>query len=167
MSAPFIPMDKFIQFNYTLKWFMKNGFENCQLCGTNNELTFDHIVPRSWGGSNEIDNLCILCKKCNNIKDNRYYFNLQPLSFLEPNIPAVYVKDIEPDMHTVFGYVEAVGFVGEFDGKAMYSIEFSGKNHLTDVMDGKSRRRWEMFGKKFVNWPGEFKISLDPRFSLV
>jgi hypothetical protein len=167
VSAPVARMDKFLQFNYTLKWFMKNGFENCQICGVNDNLTFDHIVPRSWGGSNEMDNLCILCKKCNGTKGNRYYFNLQPLSFLKPKIPAVCVSELEAGMHTVHGYIEEIGFVGSFDGKAMYSIEFSGENLLLEVMDGRGCRNHGIRRKAFVSWPGDFDVALDPRFCLV
>lgn len=158
--------DRFLHFNHVLRWFMRKGFENCQICGVTDDLTFDHIVPRSWGGSNDLDNLCILCKKCNNEKDARYYFNLQPLSFLKPKIPTVYVGNLEPGMHTLQGYIENIGFLGNFDGKNMYSVELSGENHLMEVMDHLARRNHRQ-RKAFVNWPGDFKIALDPRFCLV
>lgn len=166
MSAPVAREHRFLQYSHTLRWFMKNGFENCQICGTNEDLTFDHIIPRSWGGTNEMDNLCILCKKCNGMKSDRYFFNLQPLSFLKPSIPTVYISELEAGMYTLHGYIEAAGFLGEFDGKMMYSIEFSGDNHLLEVMDGLSKRN-AMRRKAFVNWPGDLRIALDPRFCLV
>ena len=46
----------------------------CQLCGATREqerLEVDHIVPRSKGGTNDPDNLQVLCAPCNRGKSNR------------------------------------------------------------------------------------------------
>jgi ATP adenylyltransferase len=46
----------------------------CQLCGAGPKdavLEVDHVVPRSKGGSNEPDNLQVLCSRCNRGKSNR------------------------------------------------------------------------------------------------
>ena len=46
----------------------------CNGCGTDylpKDLTLDHIKPGSKGGSNETDNLQLLCHNCNSIKGNR------------------------------------------------------------------------------------------------
>jgi hypothetical protein len=43
----------------------------CQHCGTTDNLTIDHIHPRSRGGSGEDDNLQTLCRRCNSAKNNR------------------------------------------------------------------------------------------------
>lgn len=41
----------------------------CQNCGTYDEhCHVDHILPRSRGGSNDIENLQALCAKCNSSK---------------------------------------------------------------------------------------------------
>ncbi len=42
----------------------------CKQCGTNDDLTLDHIKPRSAGGSHDEDNLQTLCRKCNSSKNN-------------------------------------------------------------------------------------------------
>lgn len=34
------------------------------------ESTIDHVVPKSKGGSNHVDNLVLCCKICNNKKGN-------------------------------------------------------------------------------------------------
>ena len=39
--------------------------DECSLCGTTETLEIHHIVPISKGGTNETENLAILCDKCN------------------------------------------------------------------------------------------------------
>jgi len=49
---------------------------SCKFCGRNVndgvKLEVDHIIPKSKGGSNHIDNLQILCRECNIGKGNKY-----------------------------------------------------------------------------------------------
>lgn len=40
----------------------------CARCKTNQNLTLDHIRPRSLGGSNKSKNLQVLCRRCNQLK---------------------------------------------------------------------------------------------------
>jgi len=56
----------------------KNIFERdhntCQYCGkkqSREDLTIDHVIPRSRGGKNTWDNLVIACYPCNARKENR------------------------------------------------------------------------------------------------
>jgi 5-methylcytosine-specific restriction endonuclease McrA len=43
----------------------------CQYCGSRNDLTIDHIQPRSRGGPDTWENLVTACQKCNNRKGDR------------------------------------------------------------------------------------------------
>jgi hypothetical protein len=46
----------------------------CQYCGVkfpSNELTLDHIIPKSKGGGNSWHNLVACCSPCNRKKDDR------------------------------------------------------------------------------------------------
>lgn len=58
----------------------KAGFK-CQACGRSPRksndviLHIDHIVPHSLGGSDNINNLQVLCDKCNTSKGNDYDIN--------------------------------------------------------------------------------------------
>jgi len=42
--------------------------KGCMACETTENLTLDHILARRLGGGNHINNLMILCNKCNSWK---------------------------------------------------------------------------------------------------
>ncbi|HXK54509.1 MAG TPA: HNH endonuclease [Hyphomicrobiales bacterium] len=44
--------------------FLRDRFV-CQYCGANNDLTFDHLVPRSRGGQTTWENVVAACSPCN------------------------------------------------------------------------------------------------------
>ena len=53
--------------------FLRDRFR-CQYCGgafTAKELTFEHVVPRSFGGKTAWDNIVAACEPCNVGKDNK------------------------------------------------------------------------------------------------
>jgi len=51
------------------KVFKRDGY-TCFYCGHNKvqNLSLDHITPKSKGGSDNPSNLLTACKKCNNMK---------------------------------------------------------------------------------------------------
>jgi hypothetical protein len=50
---------------------LKRDGEVCAECGATDDLTIDHIMPKSLGGTNDEDNLRVLCRRCNSAKNNR------------------------------------------------------------------------------------------------
>jgi 5-methylcytosine-specific restriction endonuclease McrA len=65
----FVSQDRppaFTRFNV----FLRDGFI-CQYCASPNELTFDHVVPRSKGGHTAWDNIVTACSPCNLAKGGR------------------------------------------------------------------------------------------------
>ena len=44
--------------------FLRDKF-SCQYCGSKEELTFDHLLPRSKGGETHWDNVVTACSSCN------------------------------------------------------------------------------------------------------
>jgi 5-methylcytosine-specific restriction endonuclease McrA len=40
----------------------------CRNCGSRQDLHFDHVIPRSLGGSSTVENIQILCRTCNQKK---------------------------------------------------------------------------------------------------
>ena len=54
--------------------FLRDKFM-CQYCGSNSELTFDHLLPRSKGGKTDWNNVVTACSSCNVQKGGRFYDN--------------------------------------------------------------------------------------------
>lgn len=50
--------------------FLRDGFE-CVYCGSPDELTFDHVIPRRLGGKTTWTNIAAACSKCNLKKGGR------------------------------------------------------------------------------------------------
>ena len=53
------------------KEFKKLYTSNCFYCKSQNEITIDHIIPISRGGTHGIGNLVSCCKSCNSSKNNK------------------------------------------------------------------------------------------------
>ncbi len=54
-----------------------SGFDTiCYWCAkrlADDEITLDHLFPKSLGGSNSVENLRITCKSCNQSRGNSLY----------------------------------------------------------------------------------------------
>ncbi|MER2606568.1 MAG: HNH endonuclease [Siculibacillus sp.] len=50
--------------------FLRDRFR-CQYCGSREDLTFDHLVPRSRGGQTSWENIVTACSACNLRKADR------------------------------------------------------------------------------------------------
>jgi 5-methylcytosine-specific restriction endonuclease McrA len=63
--------------------FKRDGFE-CQYCGTQDDLTLDHVVPKAKGGKSTWSNLITACKDCNTRKGD---FTPEEIGFSLKNTP--------------------------------------------------------------------------------
>ena len=50
--------------------FLRDRF-TCQYCGSRDDLTFDHVIPRSKGGLTTWENVVAACSPCNLRKSDR------------------------------------------------------------------------------------------------
>ena len=50
----------------------------CVYCAATKDLTIDHVVPISRGGTNHKDNIKVCCLPCNNSKNNRLLCEWKP-----------------------------------------------------------------------------------------
>lgn len=57
---------------YEIREYLLEKFtRKCSYCGKENApLEIEHIIPKSRGGTNRVDNLCLACRECNEAKDN-------------------------------------------------------------------------------------------------
>ncbi len=65
----YVPQERppaFTRFNL----FLRDAFA-CQYCGSPDELTFDHVIPRSRGGRATWENIVTACAPCNLDKGGR------------------------------------------------------------------------------------------------
>jgi len=69
--------------------FLRDRF-TCQYCGSREDLTFDHLVPRSRGGQTRWDNVVTACSPCNLRKGARDAEDIGMLPMQRPYRPTVY-----------------------------------------------------------------------------
>lgn len=69
--------------------FLRDKFE-CQYCGDPNELTFDHVIPRSKGGQTTWDNVVAACSPCNLRKGGRLPRQCDMFPHQKPFRPTVF-----------------------------------------------------------------------------
>lgn len=61
-------------------WKQYYGY-HCAYCTSecSDDLTLDHVVPRSKGGKNTVSNLVVACRICNEAKANKAVEQFRPL----------------------------------------------------------------------------------------
>ncbi len=72
--------------------FLRDGYR-CQYCGRKfrtQDLTFDHVIPRSRGGRTTWDNIVTACQSCNILKGNRMPHECHMYPQREPDRPSVF-----------------------------------------------------------------------------
>jgi 5-methylcytosine-specific restriction endonuclease McrA len=68
--------------------FLRDRFE-CQYCTSREDLTFDHVVPRSRGGKTTWENVVAACAPCNLLKGGRMAERAQMYPKNSPHRPSV------------------------------------------------------------------------------
>lgn len=69
--------------------FLRDRFE-CQYCGSDDELTFDHVIPKSRGGVTCWDNVVAACAPCNLHKGGRLPEECHMIPRHRPRMPTVF-----------------------------------------------------------------------------
>jgi len=55
----------------TRREVLRRDHYTCQYCGSTHNLTLDHVIPLSRGGSHTWDNVVTACERCNQRKGDR------------------------------------------------------------------------------------------------
>jgi len=67
----------------------KRDNHECVYCGSKKELTLDHVIPKSRGGTNEWTNLVTSCFKCNLRKGNMTPDEAKMVMKQKPFVPSL------------------------------------------------------------------------------
>jgi hypothetical protein len=86
--------------------FLRDKF-SCQYCGSNEELTFDHLLPRSKGGETNWDNVVTACSACNVKKGGKLlkHSDMKLINTLIDHQQRIYIKMVKI-FHQIF-YIKA------------------------------------------------------------
>lgn len=66
---------------------LRRDGHRCQYCGSTRELTIDHVIPRSKGGTHTWDNVAIACETCNHKKGDKYLYETHMSLRTKPKAP--------------------------------------------------------------------------------
>ena len=67
---------------------IRDGFV-CKYCGSNSDLTIDHVIPVSRGGKTTFENCVTACKPCNMKKTNKMPTEAQMFIKKSPSAPTI------------------------------------------------------------------------------
>lgn len=84
----YIPQNRtpaFTRFNL----FLRDGFE-CVYCGSPENLTFDHVIPRRLGGKTSWTNIVAACMRCNLKKGGRLPADARMHPRIRPATPTLH-----------------------------------------------------------------------------
>jgi CRISPR/Cas system Type II protein with McrA/HNH and RuvC-like nuclease domain len=105
----------------------------CTYCGSLDNLQWEHIIPRSRGGPDSIDNLVLSCKSCNmkkGIRNPYEWYGKARRDEIPRIVVGKYLKLVF-QQHEALGTLDAGGSSGD------------GKVRLSDLMVAFERRRDE------------------------
>lgn len=89
--------------------FKRDNYECCY-CGSKRNLTIDHIIPKSRGGSNHWDNLVTSCSRCNSNKDNMTPEEAGLKMRYRPTVPSLFSRIIDEHVEITWDNFKKVYF---------------------------------------------------------
>jgi 5-methylcytosine-specific restriction endonuclease McrA len=69
--------------------YKRDGYK-CVYCGSNKNLTIDHVLPKSRGGTNRWTNLVTCCGSCNRKKGDKTPYESNMSMIVKPYEPSLF-----------------------------------------------------------------------------
>ena len=90
--------------------YKRDSFK-CVYCGVNKNLTIDHVMPKSRGGSNLWTNLVTCCMNCNRKKSNKTPQEAGMTLSTKPYEPSLFSEVFHNSIETLWKeFQESMGF---------------------------------------------------------
>jgi len=113
--------------------FKRDGYE-CQYCGIkpgSEELSIDHVIPKSKGGKTTWENCVLCCISCNSIKGNRELYEVRSGKFSHGMVLAK--KPIKPRLKDLKMSVYYESWKQWLD-TAYWNIELENQNYDNKII---------------------------------
>lgn len=81
--------------------FRRDDFQ-CGYCGSKKNLTIDHIIPKSKGGTNSWTNLVTCCYNCNRAKGNKTLEEANMKLLIKPFEPSLFSESINSKISDIW-----------------------------------------------------------------
>lgn len=94
----------------TRKRIFKRDDYECCYCGSKRNLTVDHVIPKSRGGSNYWDNLVTSCGRCNSNKDNKTPEEAGLKMRYKPTVPTLFSRIIDETVEDTWDNFKKIYF---------------------------------------------------------
>ncbi len=98
-----------------LKMQMSNNDHCCEYCGSKENLSWDHLIPRSKNGPDTAENHVLACKSCNSSKGSKgiyEWYGLDQKDKIPRLIAGKYLKMLY-EIHEQKGTLDSIDLNGD------------------------------------------------------
>jgi 5-methylcytosine-specific restriction endonuclease McrA len=84
------------------KRLFKRDNHQCGYCSSQKNLTIDHVIPKSRGGSNGWNNLVTCCSRCNSFKGDKTPEEAGMKLRFKPTVPNLFSRVVDENVEKVW-----------------------------------------------------------------
>lgn len=82
-----LPVSRIVSHKPSKSMIYKRDDNKCQYCRSTRHLTIDHVIPKSKGGDDSWENLCVACSDCNAKKGDKLLEHTNMKLIRQPRAP--------------------------------------------------------------------------------